>query len=328
MKERVVKQCYVPKKFNEQHAWIIQWADRILTEMMEDGYVLTLRQLYYQFVARALIPESWADEEYNAARGLPPGTVNTDRSYKRLGGIITKARRAGLLDWDTMEDRTRNRSYQSAWTDPHGILETAYKMYHVDLWEGQEQRVEVWIEKDALVGVIHNVCRENDTPYFSCRGYTSDTEMRSAAERFIENFEVHGQETVILHLGDHDPSGIDMSRDICDRLRMFMEYHADHLTVKRIALTMDQIRQFNPPPNPAKLSDARANKYIARYGSSSWELDALDPHYMSQLIQDAVDEEKDATTWLARCSEQEEQREQLKMLHAKWPEVVSGLLAL
>lgn len=83
----------------------------------------------------------------------------------------------------------------------------------------------------------------------------------------------HRERRVILHLGDHDPSGIDMTRDISDRLELF---GAD-VEVKRIALNWDQIDEFTPPPNPAKLSDSRAGAYIAEYGDESWELDALEP---------------------------------------------------
>ncbi|MDR0820907.1 MAG: hypothetical protein LBN40_00370 [Oscillospiraceae bacterium] len=152
----------------------------------------------------------------------------------------------------------------------------------LDRWEDQSNYVEVWVEKDALIGIVSQICRKLDVPHFSCRGYTSQSEMWSAAQRFIR--QSHRESRTIIHLGDHDPSGIDMSRDIQDRLSMF---GAD-VFVKRVALTMKQIKTFNPPPNPTKLSDARANDYIEEYGHECWELDALEPKIIANLIESEV----------------------------------------
>ena len=152
----------------------------------------------------------------------------------------------------------------------------------LDRWEDQPNYVEVWIEKDALVGVISSICNELDVPYFSCRGYTSQSEMWRAARRFQRQSKKETR--TIIHLGDHDPSGIDMTRDIQDRLDLF---EAD-VYVKRVALTMDQIEHYAPPPNPTKLSDARASGYIKNYGYECWELDALEPSVITELIKNEV----------------------------------------
>src|SRR5512139_1588276 len=160
------KVCYVPKSFSSNSMSIIEKANEIIAEYARLGFDLTLRQLYYQFVSRALIP-------------------NKDTEYKRLGSIINDARLAGLIDWDAITDRTRNLRSLSHWDDPGDIIYSAARSYHINRWEDQEYRVEVWIEKDALVGVIEGVCTDLDIPYFSCRGYTSQSEMWAAAQRLL-----------------------------------------------------------------------------------------------------------------------------------------------
>ena len=245
----------------------IAQANVIIEEYQTAGYTLTLRQLYYQFVSRALIQ-------------------NTEREYKNLGSLVSKGRLAGLIDWRAIEDRTRSLRAMPAWEDPSEIVRGSANQFHVDMWTGQDRRPEVWIEKEALAGVIAPVCRELDVAYFACKGYVSQSEQWEAGVRVRNRMARDNQETVILHLGDHDPSGIDMTRDNTDRLSMFAW---DEVEVRRLALNMDQIEEFNPPPNPAKMSDARAQGYVERFGTSSWELDALEPAMMADLIRGEIE---------------------------------------
>lgn len=289
---------YENKKFSEATAGIITQANEIIDQYRQMGFSLTLRQLYYQFVARALI-------------------INTEQSYKRLGNIISDARRAGLIDWTAIEDRTRFLRSLPSWDKPQDILESARVSYHRDLWANQNKRLEVWIEKDALVGVIDNICRENDVPYFSCRGYVSDSEMWVAAFQRILKYDKNGQDTLILHLGDHDPSGMDMTRDIDDRLHMFSGFRTN-LEIRRIALTMEQIEALNPPPNPAKVTDSRYTNYVSRFGEESWELDALEPQYIANLIQGEIELERDEASWNELYAEQEAERDQLADVISQW----------
>ena len=139
---------YEIKKFSLKSMETIRQAESIIAEYQSQGFSLTLRQLYYQFVARGLI-------------------ANTERDYKRIGNIVSDARRAGLIDWYSIEDRTRFIRSLPKWDKPQDILESAKDSYHRDLWATQEKRIEVWIEKDALVGVIESVCQENDVSFFS-----------------------------------------------------------------------------------------------------------------------------------------------------------------
>lgn len=154
----------------------------------------------------------------------------------------------------------------------------------MDKWENQEHRIEVWVEKDALLGILGSVCHDLDVDYFSCRGYNFQSEMWGAAMRLRQYLD-DGQTPVVIHLGDHDPSGVDMTRDIEDRLRLFT---GGGVELRRIALTMEQVHQYDPPPNPAKITDSRAEGYIKEYGNDSWELDALDPGMLADLIRDTI----------------------------------------
>jgi hypothetical protein len=180
----------------------------------------------------------------------------------------------------------------------HGI-KLIRDQYGIDMWENQSSRVEVWIEKNALIGVIDDVCTTNDVPFFACIGYVSQSEQYRAGMRFRNP----DQNTIILHLGDHDPSGIDMTRDNRDRLQMFAGFR--QVEVRRLALNMDQVDELNPPPNPAKLSDSRAREYIHNFGDESWELDALEPKMMADLIQDEIDKIRDPDDWNDKIAQRE-----------------------
>jgi len=219
--------------------------------------------------------------------------ANTQKNYNRLKSIVSDGRLAGLIDWDAIVDRTRYVRALGHWETPQQIVADAAKQYRIDKWENQEYRPEVWIEKDALTGVIEGVCEENDVPFFSCRGYTSQSEMWRASQRMDAHID-SGQTPFIIHLGDHDPSGVDMSRDILARIR---DTFRTAIEFERLALTMGQVEQFRCPPNFAKLSDSRSAKYVEVHGNKSWELDALDPVVMSDLIQDAIDLVKDHSQW-------------------------------
>jgi hypothetical protein len=228
-----------------------------------------------------------------------------------------------------MEDRTRFLRGIGSSNDPAHALKSAGLRFHLDMWETQPWRVEAWVEKDALVGVLQRPCNKYDVDFFSCRGYTGQTAMHNAAKRIIRLLR-NGQNVLILHLSDHDPSGVDMGRDIDDRLRTFGVYrrakeNGVQFEYRRIALTMDQVDEFSPPPNPAKITDPRAGDYIATYGDTSWELDALEPSYINDLvcrmIADVIDEE----AWNERVDEEREGASLLYQLSGRWGKITKGL---
>lgn len=294
----MAKIIYKSIKFRAATLQIVEMCDSILVSYAEQGFTMTLRQLYYQLVARDLIP-------------------NNQKEYDRLGRIVSDARRAGLLDWDSIVDRTRNLKSLSHWSSPGEIVDAVAEQYLTDKWASQSFRPEVWIEKDALVGVFERVCQSFDVPFFSCRGYSSDSEMWSAAQR-LAAWEREGQTPIILHFGDHDPSGIDMSRDIFDRLELFSGFPVE---VKRLALNMPQIEQHKPPPNPAKLTDSRANEYVKKYGGNSWELDALNPEILSNLVAANIESLIDRKAWREAKSRETTQRSVLQKISRNFPQV-------
>lgn len=312
----MAKICYIEKNFSVAHTAIIIQANQILNDYAGQGYDLTLRQLYYQFIARDLFPQNWANRE---------GTKNTEQSYKKLGSIINDARLAGRVDWNHITDRTRNMVKNGHWDSPEGIVRTCANQFQIDKWANQKNYVEVWVEKDALVGVLEVACRPLDVPFFSCRGYTSQSEMWAGAMRLVERARA-GKELHIIHLGDHDPSGIDMSRDITDRLQMFVQHHCgEDVTVNRVALNMDQVREYNPPPNPAKVTDSRAEKYMDKYGDESWELDALEPAVLTELITNTVNDLMDGEQWEEDKAQEQKHRDDLAKAADRWDEVAEFL---
>lgn len=273
---------YVPKRFSASSKALIDKANAIIAEYQEQGFELTLRQLYYQLVSRDLLP-------------------NKQKEYKRLGSIINDARLAGLVDWSAIVDRTRHIRKNSHWKSPAEIVRACAEQFQIDKWANQENYVEVFIEKDALLGVIEPVCQSLDVAYFSCRGYTSQTEAWAAAIRYGQK--LADRKVTVLHLSDHDPSGVDMTADLQNRMDIFLNnYHPKlgRVNVKRIALTMEQVKKYKPPPNPAKETDSRFGRYREEFGDESWELDALEPKVLAALITKHVKALRDEDEWSER----------------------------
>lgn len=287
-----MKQTYISKRFSAKSENLINLSNEIIEEYTKQGYDLTLRQLYYQLVSRDYI-------------------VNDQKQYARLSKVISDARLAGQIDWYAIVDRTRNLRKNSHWSSPKSILDAVASQYRIDKWQNQKYRVECWIEKDALIGVISGICDRLDIPYFACRGYNSQSEMWRAGQRF-EYYIADNQIPVILHLGDHDPSGMDMSRDIEDRINIFVNQRK--LEFKRLALNYNQVKQYSPPPNPTKLSDSRSSGYIEEFGESSWELDALSPKVISDLIEENVLDYRDENLWMTMIEKEENERSTLQGL--------------
>lgn len=287
--------AYKEQRFAQKSLDLIDKANTIIADFQSQGYTLTLRQLYYQFIALNAFP-------------------NTEQSYNRLGETISNARLAGLVSWDAIEDKTRFIRGKDHWNGEYGhfnFLRDARKWFNIDMWENQPNYVEVWIEKDALLGVIERPCWELDVPYMSCRGYMSQSEEWTASNRFQEAAD-RGQRPVLIYLGDHDPSGMDMSRDHTDRLTMFLEHMDVEVDVRRIALNIDQVQQYRPPPNPTKPKDSRSPDYIKKFGRTCWELDALKPSVLDQLVRDHVDDLRDMDLWVEKEDEFKVQKDKLR----------------
>jgi hypothetical protein len=274
--ERGTFRAYSDKRIGEDRLRLIGIANSIIDEYEAQGLSMTLRQLYYQMVARG-----------------HTGGENTDQWYSKLQDVVSDGRMAGLISWTAIEDTTRNLKGIATYSTPKSYMKAVSGGFRRDLWETQEWRPEVWVEKEALAGVVGQICNQLRVDFFACRGYNSQSEQWRAGRRFASYMQ-NGQRPIVFHLGDHDPSGIDMTRDNQERLSLFAGFP---IIVQRLALNMPQIEELKPPPNPAKLSDSRSREYIARFGSLSWELDALDPKTIQGLISSAVAKIRDEEKW-------------------------------
>jgi hypothetical protein len=298
----VTRIAYQDFRFGEDRLALIETADAIAEEYRRAGYTLTLRQLYYQFVARGLIP-------------------NTERSYKNLGNAVNDGRLAGIISWEAIEDRGRGINEWLIEEEEREVLNGIDQRFGLDFWERQNAYVEVWVEKDALSSVIERPCRRWRVPYMPCKGYLSASEAWRAGRRFMR-MASQGRRCVMIHLGDHDPSGMDMTRDNASRLELFGEAPVE---VRRIALNMDQVEQYRPPENPAKLSDSRAADYVLQFGDKSWELDALEPRVLDALISDEIETLVDQYVWDETAAEERDRREILASIYERFDDVSTFL---
>lgn len=239
--------------------------NKIIEEYKQDGYTLTLRQLYYQLVSRDII-------------------LNKVQEYAKLSSLLVKGRMCGVVDWNAIEDRLRVPYIPYDVDDIPDAINDTIEQYRLDRQKNQNVYIEVWVEKDALSGVLKRVTRKYHVRLMVNRGYSSCTAMHDAFKR-IKCAEDEGKDAYILYLGDHDASGLDMIRDIEARLNEFGVFPL----VTPIGLTQEQIKQYNPPSNPAKITDPRAKWYIQKFGNVSWEVDALTPQVLNKLVKDNIE---------------------------------------
>jgi hypothetical protein len=283
-----MKETFLAHSFRQKTLARIARANEILGEYADQGFVLTLRQLFYQFVARQLID-------------------NRQEAYDALGDTMTNARNAGRVDWDYIEDRTRDLQNYAAYSSLAEALKETADFYRRDLWATQAYRPEIWIEKSALIGVIEPACRRWRIPHIAVRGYNSVSELYVGGKRFARHAE-QGYTPIVLYLGDHDPSGLDMGRNIREKLSLYARVPID---VRRIALNRDQVSDLDLPPNPAKETDSRFDQYVEENGADCWELDALSPTVIDGLLEEAVSELVDEEAW--DLALRREEREKIRL---------------
>ena len=284
------KEAFVTKKFNASTLELIETCVDIMDEYSKIGLDLTVRQLYYQLVSKDLIE-------------------NTDKSYDRISRIVNEARLAGLMDWEMIVDRGRPTTTTATWDEPRDILRSCIRQFRTDRWETQPFHVEIMCEKQALEGIFKPVCAKWGIPYTSNKGYCSQSVMYRKGKD-IEELEIgDGKKVRIFYFGDHDPSGLDMDRDLGDRLKMFSGCSD---IIERVSLSMDQIHRFTPPPNPAKLTDSRAKEYIKLHGGKSWELDAMDPQYLQKIANECIEDVLDQDKWDEACDREKDMKSALE----------------
>lgn len=336
---------------------VIDHITGIVNRYIRMGYRLTLRQLHYQ-----LVTKNWI--------------VNHDTAYSKLGDILDDCRYAGVIDWDMIEDRGRVPHLPYHADSVAEALEELHDYYRRDRQEGQRNLVEVWTEKDALSGILKRPAEKYHVRLVVNKGYSSSSALYRAYQRILEAIK-DGQTFTILYFGDHDPSGLDMVRDIRDRLMKFlcsgtqlrndlafmnklqenwdatgMNVHElaaqEYLSYKAIdrfmdgswsddeddlfdtarirryidendifrvipmGLTMEQIKKYKLPPNPAKLTDGRAKDYIAEHGRICWEVDALDPEVLTAIVDRHIRSEIDIDLYDAMLESEETNKVEIR----------------
>ena len=298
----MAKEKYIKRKFKPETLELLNKVIPIIDEYRCKGYDLTLRQVYYQCVARGIFE-------------------NNINNYKKLSRDLSNARLAGLLDWNAISDRTRSVCGGGGGITPAQAIDMAARFHCCNVWETQPCYLECWVEKDALIDVVRRGCRETRAAYGACRGYNSQSFIYEAAERIKRRGA--NKERIILYLGDLDPSGTDMTRDVQKRLDRFNA----GAKVERIALSMEQVQQYNPPPCPAKETDTRVERYKQQYGDLSWELDALRPEVIEELIDTNVKRYLDLSEFASILEREEEERAELRKVADNYEAIVRSLSA-
>lgn len=316
-----------PVRLNPANQQRLDFINSIIREYQGAGYKLTLRQLYYQLVSRDVIPNKVAE-------------------YDKLSVLLREGRMGGIVDWEAIEDRLRQPKKPAAWDSPADLLEAAANQFRLPRMKDQDTYLEVWVEKDALSGVLSRVTSPYGIPILVNRGYSSASAMYDSYQRF-KNATAEGAKHVkILYLGDFDPSGVDMVRDIEQRIREFYlggegaferwtvgesskpNLHKfpekwEHICqdklgidfqVISIALTRSQIDEHQPPPNPAKRTDTRFAKFEEAHGDTSWEVDALPPEILNEILTDSIEQHIDRELYDNIVSEEQEGTDKLMSL--------------
>lgn len=242
----------------------------VAVAILEGQYPMTVRQLFYQIVSRAVLQ-------------------NNDRCYKKVSRVMNKARQDGRCRWEYIVDRSRPEYAPNVFKDAQGYAEVVRRSYRKDYWELQPNHVEVWTEKDAIIGCIEGLTNELGITVRVGRGFNSATK-RHQIEVLFRQIERNGKNIFVLYLGDHDPSGVAIEKDLCEKI------HAN-FSIKRIAIHKADIRLFDLPPLRVKLSDSRSVEFVRNHGPDCVELDALPANELRSRIQNAVYSLMDMTKW-------------------------------
>src|SRR5262245_11394257 len=221
---------------------------------------MTVRQVFYQATVRGLVEK--AESGY--------GKVQTD---------LTVMRRAGELPYNWLADNTRWQRKPRTFNSIDDALRNTAACYRKALSNEADSYVEIWLEKDALAGVVYPVTSMYDVPLMVARGYASLSFLYSAAEA-INELDVPAY---IYHLGDFDPSGVNAGEKIEETLRELAP-NAE-IAFERVAVTPKQIADWDLPTRPTKASDTRAKSF----GAISVELDAIEPNRLRSLVQETIE---------------------------------------
>ncbi|HVX57171.1 MAG TPA: hypothetical protein VHA37_05555 [Candidatus Saccharimonadales bacterium] len=232
-----------------------------LLQIIRLGQPMTVRQVFYQATVHGVVDKA-------------------ESGYTKVQTDLVIMRRSGQLPYSWITDNTRFQRKPRSFDGIHQALEETARFYRKDLWASADTYVEVWLEKDALSGVIYPVTAEYDVPLMVARGYASLSFLHSAAD-YINDLNVP---TFIYHLGDYDPSGVNAGEKIKETLRELAP-DAD-ITFQRIAVQPEQIAAWGLPTRLTKTTDTRSKGF----SDISVELDAIEPNRLRSLVRSAIEQ--------------------------------------
>jgi hypothetical protein len=239
--------------------------------------------------------------------GLIPSMGVND--MQRVYRLLKVAREQDHIPWEWIVDETRGVERVSTWANPAEYAECVARSYRRDFWNQQPYRCEVWSEKGTVRGVLAPVLDHYAVGFNPVHGFNSATQVYNSAQD-------DGDDLIVLYVGDLDPSGMFMSEE--DLPKRLVEYGGDHITIRRIALTPEQVIDLPSFPATDKRKDPRYKWFIANHGNRCWELDAMDPNDLRDCVEGAIRALIEPTAW-ARCETvNKAEQESLRTIIANW----------
>jgi hypothetical protein len=241
-------------------------------------------------------------------RGLIPSMAKNE--MQRIYRLLKEEREQGRIPWSWIVDETRGLEINATWSDPTEFASQMTRAYRRDFWDQQDVRCEVWSEKGTVRGVLKPVLNEFGVGFNPVHGFNSATSVYNSAQGY------DGRELIVLYVGDIDPSGMFMSeKDLPARL---IEYGGDHVKLRRLALTREQVSELPSFSVADKKKDPRYKWFVANHGDRCWELDAMDPRDLRHCVAEAIKELIEPVAW-ERCEiVNEAQRVNLETFLQKW----------
>lgn len=259
---------------------------RTVLELFRAYLPVSIRQVFYRLVSTVGYPKD-------------------ESSYKRLGDILNRARRAGLIDWDDFRDDGFQRSRMSSFDSPadwaEAVLHSA-RSYRLDRQSGQARRLVVWCEAAGMVPQLERVAKEFSVPVLCSGGFDSVTAKHSVAVEWASMGDV-----TVLHLGDHDPSGVHMFGSLDEDIRAFLNGldAGGRVEFQRLAVTLDQVVELNLPTAPAKETDRRS------FDGETVQCEAIPPDELARVLERAILDRFDHPGLQGVLSLEDEQRTKL-----------------
>ena len=266
---------------------VSDFLQRIQGILAEETYGITIRHLYYLLVSAKVIEK-------------------TEAAYKNLIAHLSKWRKNGDIDFDAFVDGTRYWSGATLYDDAESALRDCAQSYRRNMWKQQPYYVEVWCEKDAIKSILLRAAEPFGVPVFAAIGFASLTSLHSAAQTFQRAARA-GKRPVVLYFGDHDPSGLSGQAKAAQTLR---EQFGVAVDFRRLAVTADQIAEFNLPTRPAKKTDSRA----MGWEGECVEVDAISSATLVQLAEDAITDLIDPYAWQAEKVNEDLERDHMQRM--------------